>query len=152
MSVTGGQNVFVNYYQDGIDHVVGATPRINSVKLACEAEVAAVAGASNQTVVTVTVKDNNNEALAWCNSFDFWLSDDSDGKGLSATTPDAVAASAGALLLSDTANKFHRAQTNESGIFTVGITDAAKPTYYICVKLDSFPQPFILHLTTGNYG
>ena len=99
---------------------------------------AAAAAGANVSEVTVTVTDGNGNALETIKNMNVWLSDDSEGAGLTATaasgTVQAKAASGTDLGVVE-AKKQYTAQTLDDGTYVMEITDSAKTGFYVCVEL-----------------
>lgn len=85
------------------------------------------AGAANTTTCTLTVTDATGAAVAAIHTLDVWISDDTDGNGLTATAASGtLTATAGTILTALTAKKHIRANTNATGVLTLALVDSAK--------------------------
>lgn len=85
---------------------------------------------------TFTVVDAAGVAIDAIHSLDCWVSDDSDGSGLTATAASgALTAAAGTILTAHTAKKHVSANTNSSGVLTLLLVDSANTAgERFCVK------------------
>ena len=87
------------------------------------------AGAANVTELTITVKNVDGTAVSTPTQFLLWLSDASDGEGLTATTTSGAVtakASSGTDFGALTAKKCFIGQTKDNGTFILSVTDTAK--------------------------
>ena len=137
--------------QIGIDDV----GRLTGVGRPFTVKMTAAVGAANQTIVTMTVVDNEDAACAGVYNFDVWLSDATTGAGLTATTASGAVATSGTGvdLAQYTAKKAIYVQTNASGIYTLGILDTAKTAFKVCALNPADGNAVVgVTLTTGNYG
>jgi hypothetical protein len=119
-------------------------------------------GATN--IVLVSIQAKNNEGISYDGTFGtnagtqtgtVWLSDSSDGAGLTATPPETLAAGAsGTSLGALTTAKALKFITNTAGLFILSITNTAHTAFYVCAQLDKGRRiaPQITQLATGNYG
>lgn len=131
---------------DSLDHVMTG--------FASSVAFAAASAASNICEVTITVKDNEGNAIAAAHMLDWWLSDASTGIGLTSTSASgtvAVKSASGTDIKVDTAKKHTRVQTKVDGTYILEITDTAKTGFYVCAKVGDkiFVSP---QLVTGDYG
>jgi hypothetical protein len=114
----------------------------------------AAAGAANVTEVTITVKDENLDAVAKVHNLDVWLSDDADGEGLTATTASgavAAKASSGTDLATLVSKKALRVQTKKTGVYVLSITDTAKTAFKVCASING-TAVVLCTLATASYG
>ena len=143
--------------QDGDLHLNGAN-LWDAAELALPQTVsmAAAAGGSNVTEVTMTVKDGAGNALARVFNLDVWLSDATTGEGLTATTASgAVAAksASGTDLATLVSKKALRVQTLATGIYVLSITDTAKTAFKVCAQVPGLGKTVVgVTLAAGNYG
>lgn len=125
--------------------------------------ITAAVGATNVTLVSIQAKNNegeNNDGRFGANTGTqmgtVWLSDLSNGAGLTATTASGTvgAGASGTSMGALTASKALRFLTNTAGLFILSITDTAKTAFYVCAQLDKGHRvsPQIALLTTANYG
>ena len=118
--------------------------------------MAAAAGASNITEVTITAKDAAGGTLAGVHNFDLWLSDAASGEGLTGTTASGtvtVKAASGAVVGTLTAKKALRVQTLATGLFILEITDTAKTAFKVCAQVPGTGKTVVgITLAAGNYG
>jgi hypothetical protein len=87
--------------------------------------------------ITITAKDANGATVARAVPFEWWISEDANGIGLTADAySGTVTASVGAILTAITAKKHFKAITAASGIFTATAVASANPTdqYVIAAK------------------
>lgn len=98
--------------------------------------------AANEITVTVTAKDANGQAIGERVAMDFYLSDDAEGDGLSATAATALAAGAIGTYVPGVTGKSGKLITNGSGVVELSITytGGAKTWYVICVMPDGSLQ------------
>jgi len=114
----------------------------------------AAAGGANVCEVTVTVVDNEGNAVALPHMMEWWLSDAATGIGLTGTAASGTVAAksaSGTDLEVVTAKKHTRVQTLATGIYIIEITDSAKTAFYPCA---SFGHKIFVGtvLATGDYG
>jgi len=112
------------------------------------------AGGTDETLVTITVKDRAGNAVTGPVVFDVLLSDASSGAGLTATTADgAVAAGAsGVDLATLVSKKALRVQTTAAGVYILSITDSAKTGFRVVAQLPGRKAVVSSALVSGNYG
>ena len=112
------------------------------------------AGGTDETLVTITVKDADGTAVTGPVVFDVLLSDASSGAGLTATTADgAVAAGAsGVDLATLVSKKALRVQTTAAGVYILSITDSAKTGFRVVAQLPGRKAVVSSALVSGNYG
>ncbi|MGJ0533086.1 MAG: hypothetical protein ACR65W_07465 [Methylocystis sp.] len=114
----------------------------------------AAAGGSNVSEVTITVTDENGDAVAAVHHLDVWLSDAASGAGLTGTTASGTVtnkSASGTVLQIYSAKKAVRVQTLATGIFILEITDTAKTAFKVCATLNG-KAVVLATLTAGNYG
>jgi predicted RecA/RadA family phage recombinase len=144
--------VAANPTSTGKVRLIGAG--VNDVGTPLTVSMAAAAGGSNVTEVTVTVKDAAGNTVAAVHHLDLWLSDDVDGQGLTGTTASgAVAAKAasGTDIVAYVAKKALRVQTLKTGVYILSITDTAKTAFKVAASING-KTTVGLTLATGNYG
>ena len=115
----------------------------------------AAAGAANQTLVTLTLKDMLGRTASKAKPLLVYLSDSAVGDGLTATTASgAVAAGASGTDLGDlTTKKVKMVATTAAGVYILAITDTAKTAFKVCVDLLNGHGPHVaITLAAGNYG
>ena len=102
----------------------------------------AAAGGSNVCEVTITVLDNEGNAVnpaTTAHLLNIWLSDDAQGEGLTATTASGTVtakSAEGTDLTALTAKKHLIGVTKAgAGTFILEITDTAKTGFYVCDAL-----------------
>jgi len=119
-------------------------------------EYSIAAGGANVCEVTLTIQDGHGGAIEKPINLDIWLSDDSAGTGLTATSASGTVqakSGEGADFGIYTAKKALRVQTKADGTYTLEITDSAKTGFYVASQL-----PFAgltvasRQLVTGDYG
>jgi protocatechuate 3,4-dioxygenase beta subunit len=128
---------------------------IGTDKLPASATLAIAAGATNVSIVTITVKDGAGVAMARAIPLDIWLSDAATGLGVTATTASgAVAAgTAGTDLVDLTSKKVKRVITDATGVYKLSITDTAKTGFYVAAAVPSISKIFVSsQLQTASYG
>lgn len=116
--------------------------------------ISPAAGTSNVSLVTITVKDGQGNAIAGPATMDVTLSDAATGAGLTATDASgAVAAGAsGVDLATLVAKKALRVQTTAAGVYILSITDTAKTGFYVAVFLGGRLAVVSSQLQTAHYG
>ena len=98
---------------------------------------AVTAGAANICILTGTVKNAAGTAVAAVHLLDVYLSTQSDGSVISATSYSTGASiPTGAAIGTWTANKFWTVATNSSGVFAISITATGKPATEYAVALN----------------
>lgn len=96
--------------------------------------VATTAGANNESVITVTVKNASGTTVAAVHRLDLWFSADATGVGLTATAySGSLVATVGSLLTTLTAKKHFTIVTAATGIFTGTLTDSAETADFCAV-------------------
>lgn len=147
---------YVYVDSDGVDHRLGATPKLNSVYMPVAASFSIAPGAANICNVTITIQDNNSTTLARAHNFEVWLSDAATGVGLTATTASGTVqakSASGTVMGALTAKKALRVQSLATGVFILEITDTAKTGFYIAVKTDTGAVFQVSRqLLTADYG
>lgn len=97
--------------------------------------VTAVAGASNVSTVTVTVKDANGVTAAGIHWLELITTSDAAGGTISATAySGSLVAGTGTLLITWTAKHAFLIATDATGVFIGSLTDTAKTADYVAVK------------------
>lgn len=113
-------------------------------------------GATNVTLVTLQIKDNEGNNFNQVLPMLVWLSDVSNGNGLTATTASGTvgAGTKGTTLGSLTASKALKVLTSTDGSYILSITDTGKTNFYVCAMAENQmkPAPQIKQLATANYG
>lgn len=120
-----------------------------------QASFSVAAGAANVSIVTITVKDADGNAMARPIVMDIWLSDAATGLGVTATTASgAVAAGASGTDLVDlTSKKVKKVITDATGVYKLSITDTAKTGFYVAANVPGVDKIFVSsQLVTANYG
>ncbi|MBS4051286.1 MAG: hypothetical protein KGZ69_08785 [Methylomonas sp.] len=110
--------------------------------------------AANVSEVTITVTDENGDAVAKVHHLDVWLSDDADGQGLTATSASGTVtnkSASGTVLQIYSAKKAIRVQTLKTGIFILEITDSAKTAFKVCASING-KAVVLATLAAANYG
>jgi hypothetical protein len=101
-------------------------------------EIALAASATTDGMdITITAKDANGETVEAAIPFEWWISEDAAGIGLTADSySGTVTASVGAILTALTAKKHFKAITAATGIFTATAVDSANPAdqYVVAAK------------------
>lgn len=114
------------------------------------------AGAANVCEVTLTVQDGHGDDLEYPFPLNLWLSDDSAGTGLTATSASGTVqakSGEGADFGALTAKKALVVQTKADGTYTLEITDTAKTGFYVAAQLPFSGLPVVSRqLVTGDYG
>lgn len=119
------------------------------------------AGGSNVCEVTVQATyapgpPFDNAAMFGVFLVQLWLSDDSDGLGLTATTADGgvTNATGGGLVVStNVTDKSLLVQTRVDGRFVLSITDSAKTGFFVCVQNPADGRTIVSRrLTSADYG
>lgn len=89
--------------------------------------------------ITITITDRDGTAATAPVGFEWWISEDATGVGLTADSySGSVTASTGAILTALTAKKHFLAVTDDEGAFVATAVDSANPTdQYVVVKLPS---------------
>ena len=117
---------------------------------------AAAAGGANVCEVTITLKDADGTTVADSRPILIWLSDDSDGVGLTSTSASGTVtakSASGEVFGALTAKKAIIAQPLATGIFILEITDTSKTTFYVCASnLDGTGASVSDILATADYG
>ena len=119
-------------------------------------EYTIAAGGANVCEVQLGVKDGHGDAIAKSLVLNLWLSDDSGGVGLTATSASGTVqakSGEGADFGVDTAKKALKVQTKADGTYTLEITDTAKTGFYVAAQLPlAGLQSISRQLVTGDYG
>lgn len=145
-------------HMEGPDKFVvenGGLMEVNGGNQPHKVSLAAAAGGSNVSEITVTVTDNKGVAIAAVFNLDIWLSDDADGQGLTGTSASGAVqakAASGTDLQVYSAKKAIRVQTLKTGVYTLSITDTGKTAFKVCAQIPGTARPSIITLATGNYG
>lgn len=119
--------------------------------------IAAAAGGTNESDVTITFKDVNGDAITDNINFEWFLSDAATGLGITGTSASGTVqakSGEGTDLSVLTAKKHTISQTkNAVGTYVLEITDSAKTAFYVCVKnpVTGVIVPSAV-LATGDYG
>lgn len=134
----------------------GLTPegRLGVLGQPYTATFSAAAGSTNQTRVTVIVRDHEGNAVASVVNMDLWLTDAASGAGYTATVASGTVGAQsgqGTVLGTLTASRALRVQTTAAGTFVLEITDTAKTAFRIAVMVGG-AVVVSSALTTGNYG
>ena len=110
-------------------------------------------GTANTARITCTLVDATGTAVTTPHLFWFWLSDASDGEGLTATASSGtLAANTGAVIGTITAKKAFLIQTTDAGVATLDILDTAKTLYYCAAQTQrNGPKTVSSVLLTGDY-
>lgn len=114
----------------------------------------AAAGGSNVSEVTITVTDENGDAVAKVHHLDVWLSDAATGAGLTGTSASGTVtnkSASGRIIATHTAKKELRVETLETGVFVLEITDTAKTAFKVCATLNG-KAVVLATLATASYG
>jgi hypothetical protein len=125
---------------------------LNSVKIPTTATFAIAAGASTVTAVTITFKTAQGVAINNVFPFEVWLSDATTGAGETGTSASGTPAiTTGTQYRILTAKKAWLGACNSSGVAVLTITDNAKTTFYVAVRL---PTGVVVSriLATADYG
>jgi hypothetical protein len=133
----------------------GGVIELNQLNLVADVTLAAAAGGTNVCEVTITMRDNQGNAVVGVYNFDLWLSDNITGEGLTATTASGsvdAKTNSGTVIGTYVAKKALRAQTLITGVFVLSITDSAKTPFKVCVQIPGVSRQRILILTGANYG
>jgi hypothetical protein len=112
-------------------------------------------GAANHSVVTITIGDNNGNAIPnQPFDVDVILSDAATGVGVTATAPStSLTVTTGTQLNSYVANKALYVQSNGSAVIVINIFDTGKTGYFVMVQGVSLPFAYVSRqLVTGDYG
>lgn len=133
----------------------GASFKIASVAIPHAVTIGTpVAPSANVTEIPITVVDGAGTAIAGTFNLDVWLSDSTDGAGLTATTASgavAVKTSSGVDLSTMVSKKALRVQTLATGIYTLSITDTAKTAFKVCAQC-GHAKATPRTLQTADYG
>jgi hypothetical protein len=126
----------------------------DGAKSATQVSWSYAAGASNVTTITASLLDGANTAVSDVQELLIWLSDDSGGDGLTATTASgAVSVTTGTQLSALTAKKALLCLTDSNGQVVFTITDTAKTGFYPCAKRPLTGRVDVGdQLVTGDYG
>lgn len=126
--------------------------KVSGVQIPTTATFSIAAGASTVTAVTITFKTAQGKAISNVFPFEVWLSDSSAGAGETGTTASGTPAiTTGTQYRILTAKKAWLGACNSSGVAVLTITDNAKTTFYVAVRL---PNSVVVSriLATGDYG
>lgn len=117
---------------------------------------AIAAGGANVCEVTLTAQDGHGNAINKGVPLKIWLSDDSEGVGLTAVTASGTVtakSASGEVFGTLTAKKALEVQTKVDGTFILEITDSAKTAFYVAANLPVAGLPEVSRvLATGDYG
>jgi hypothetical protein len=142
--------------QDGDLHLNGANMWDQAEKaFAQKVTFSPATGSTNQTLVTVQVKDAAGNNLAGPFELLIYLSDSAAGSGLTATTASgAVAAGAsGTDLQTKVTKKALDVLTDATGKYVLAITDSAKTGFYLVTMCPGTGAVQVsAQLVAGNYG
>jgi len=110
-------------------------------------------GGGNITQISIQVQDNGAQSIGLVHDMDIVLSDAATGAGQTGTTASgAVSITTGDQLTAYVAKKALRGRTDATGLLVFTITDAAKTGFYIFVKCDGVPVPYVSRqLVAGDY-
>jgi|PlaIllAssembly_1097288.scaffolds.fasta_scaffold2101889_1 hypothetical protein len=125
---------------------------VDGVKIPTTATFSIAAGASTVTAVTITLKTAQGVAISNVFPFEVWLSDSAAGAGETGTTASGTPAiTTGTQYRILTSKKAWLGACNSSGVAVLTITDAAKTTFYVAVRL---PTGVVVSriLATADYG
>lgn len=125
---------------------------VGGVKIPTTATFSIAAGAANVTAVTITLKTAQGTAINNVFPFEVWLSDAATGAGETGTSASGTPAlTTGTQYRILTAKKAWLGACNSSGVAVLTITDTAKTTFYVAVRL---PNSVVVSriLATGDYG
>ncbi len=129
---------------------------VPTIALPANVTFSAAAGGSNVCEVTITVVDEDGDAIAAVHHLEWFLSDAATGAGITGTSASGTVAAksaSGVDLEVVTAKKFTRVQTLATGIYILEITDTAKTAFYVCVKHPLTGALVVATvLATGDYG
>lgn len=119
-------------------------------------DFAASAGAANVCEVAITLKDAAGSTITDSRPFLVWLSDDSGGTGLTATSASGTVqakSASGTDFAALTAKKALIVQPLATGVYTLEITDTSKTAFYVCAStMDGRATSVSTQLATGDYG
>jgi hypothetical protein len=119
-------------------------------------DYAIAAGGANVCEVTLSVQDGHGDVMAKPILLDIWLSDDSEGEGLTGTAASGTVtakSASGEVFGTLTAKKALQVQTKADGTFILEITDSSKTTFYVAAQLPVAGIPAVSRiLATGDYG
>jgi len=124
--------------------------KVRSVSIA-----ALVAGTTNTTTCTISVKDEAGNAVTGIHTLNVWVSDDADGNGLTATAASGtLTATAGTILTAVTAKKHIIANTSATGVLTLALVDSAKTQGERFCVTDPFTSQIVVGAATvtASYG
>lgn len=142
--------------QSGDLHLNGANAWDPAEKaLAQKVTFTPAAGGANVCNVTIQVQDGRGNNLARNFELLVYLSDDSGGNGLTASTASGTvgAGSAGTDLSAKVAKKALDVLTDNTGKYVLSITDTVKTLFYICASTPGTGNVQVsAQLVTGNYG
>lgn len=112
------------------------------------------AGSTNEALVGIAITDPNGIAVNGKKVIEIWLSDAATGAGETATTASGSVQSAGTGtdLLTLTAKKRLRVETDETGQYQLSITDSAKTAFYPVVQMGLGTLAVGSALATDDYG
>ena len=101
--------------------------KINGTALPTTVAISYAASATTDGIeATFQVQDGEGNSLSGIRTLEVWISDDTDGSGLTATSASgALTAAAGTILTALTAKKHVSANTNSSGALTLLLVDSA---------------------------
>lgn len=112
-------------------------------------------GTTNQTLVTIQVKDGAGVAIARNFEMLVYLSDSAVGDGLTATTASGTvgAGSAGTDLSAKVSKKAIDVLTDATGKYILAITDSSKTLFYVVATCPGTGNIQVAaQLVAGNYG
>lgn len=142
--------------QNGELHLNGANAYDVAEKaLAQQVTFAPAASTSNICLVTIQVKDAKGVAIARNFELMVYLSDDSGGNGLTATTASGAvgAGSAGTDLSAKVSKKAIDVLTDNTGKYVLSITDTGKTGFYVCSMAPGTGNVQVsAQLVAANYG
>ena len=125
---------------------------VSGVRVPTTAAFTIAAGAANVTTVSVSFRTAQGVAINNVFPFEIWLSDAATGAGETATSASGTPAiTTGTQYRILTAKKAWLAACNSSGVAVLTITDTAKTTFYVAVRL---PTGVVVSriLATADYG
>jgi len=147
----------------GAGYVYAQTVRVPTDRRIASFTFAAAAGATNQSVITVTCLDVNGNAIPFAD-FEFWLSNSADGGPIATTSPVGtdtinIVGSIGVILNGLTTTQMGFAfplsiRANVAGQAKVGVLNAAKTLFRPVARPvgNNSSRAVGTALTTGNYG